>query len=236
MTDGSSGFTPAFIAPKTNKPDLSVCRWHLIAHGADACDSPPYFRDDGSRNQAVVLCRKHQEAVAVGVGFVSKPKLTQDIEYRARRVAATRLAQKDETIAHLRSWLQQERQPEKQPKRTKAVEGGFIYFLLSDNLVKIGWASDLDERMKAYSPGARILAVMPGTKADETRMHHKFADLKGNRREWFTYHPRIMEQVEQIVTEHGDPPRDLNEPMVTKRIVGPRLNRPTQRRARSLGK
>lgn len=101
---------------------------------------------------------------------------------------------------------------------------GHVYFLLSDNLVKIGWASDLDQRMKAYSPGARILAVMPGTRQDETRMHRKFADLKGNRREWFTYHPRIMEEVERIVAEHGDPPRDLNEPMVTKRIVGPRLN------------
>lgn len=136
MTDGS-GFTPAFIAPKTSKPDLSVCRWHLIGHGADECDRPPYFRDDGSRRQAVVLCRKHQEEIAAGVGFVSRPTLTKDIEERAQRVAATRIAQKDETIAHLRSWLQQERRPER-PEKRAIPEDGFIYFLLSDNLVKIG--------------------------------------------------------------------------------------------------
>lgn len=122
------------------------------------------------------------------------------------------------------------------PPKPERPTDGHVYFLLSDNLVKIGWASNLDARLKAYSPGARLLAVMPGTKQDESRMHKKFGDLKTNRREWFTYHPRVMEEVERIVREHGDPPRDLNEPMQTKRIVGPRLERPTQRRARSLGK
>ena len=126
--------------------------------------------------------------------------------------------------------------PRARRKQAAQVEHGHIYFLLSDNLVKIGWASDLDARLKAYSPGARLLAVMPGTKQDEGRMHKKFGDLKTNRREWFTYHPRVMEEVERIVREHGQPPRELNEPMQTKRIVGPRLDRPIQRRARSLGK
>lgn len=121
------------------------------------------------------------------------------------------------------------------PKRT-APEEGHVYLLLSDNLVKIGWASDLDARMKQYSPGARILAVMPGTKKDETRLHRKFSDLKANRREWFTYHPRLMEEAERIVKEHGEPPRELNEPMQTRRVVGPRLDNYTQRRARSLRK
>lgn len=121
-----------------------------------------------------------------------------------------------------------------QPKPKPRTLDGHVYLLLSDNLVKIGWTSDLDRRLKEYSPGARILAVMPGTKKDEGRLHRKFGDLKTNRREWFTYHPRVMEEVERIIREHGDPPRDLNEPMTTTRIVGPRLNRPTQRRARSL--
>lgn len=120
------------------------------------------------------------------------------------------------------------------PPRKQPVTDGHVYFLLSDNLVKIGWTGDVDRRLSEYGPGARILAVMPGTRKDEGWMHRKFSDLRTNRREWFSYHPRVMEEVERIVTEHGEPPRDLNEPMVTKRIVGPRLNRPTQRRARSL--
>lgn len=100
---------------------------------------------------------------------------------------------------------------------------GHIYFLLSDNAVKIGWTSDLERRMKAYSPGTKILAVMPGTRKDETRMHRKFAHLRTNRREWFAYAPQVMEEVDRIVKEHGEPPRDLNEPMTTTKIVGPRL-------------
>ena len=126
--------------------------------------------------------------------------------------------------------------PRARRKQAAQVEHGHIYFLLSDNAVKIGWTSDLDQRMKSYSPGTKILAVMPGARKDETRLHRKFSHLRTNRREWFAYSPQVMEEVERIVREHGDPPRDLNEPMTTARIVGPRLNNYTQRRARSLGK
>lgn len=123
--------------------------------------------------------------------------------------------------------------PVKPKPEPKPLAEGHVYFLLSDSVVKIGWTSDLDERMRAYSPGARILAVMPGTKADESRLHKKFGHLKTNRREWFAYSPQVMEEVERVVREHGDPPRELNEPVSTARIVGPRLTSYTQRRARS---
>lgn len=109
------------------------------------------------------------------------------------------------------------------PPESKPKTEGHVYFLLSDNAVKIGWTSDLEQRMKSYSPGTKILAVMPGTRKDETRMHRKFAHLRTNRREWFAYAPQVMEEVDRIVKEHGDPPRNLNEPMTTTRVVGPRL-------------
>lgn len=126
--------------------------------------------------------------------------------------------------------------PPRKRRARKAPTEGHVYFLQSDNAVKIGWTSDLEQRMKSYSPGAKILAVMPGTRKDETRLHRKFAHLRTNRREWFAYSPQVMEEVARIVKEHGDPPRDLNEPMTTAKVVGPRLDRPTQRRARSLNK
>lgn len=235
MSNSSSDrYTPAFIATKFDRPNITDCRWHMLVHfDTEPCDrgaSPPMH------GAPIILCDKHQREIAEGIRWVSPEQAKRNIHERADRVARTKLAQKDETIAHLRRWLQEERRPERESKKRPAKTDGHVYFLLSDNLVKIGWASDLDARLKAYSPGARLLAVMPGMKQDEGRMHKKFGDLKTNRREWFTYHPRVMEEVERIVREHGDPPRDLNEPMQTKRIVGPRLNRPTQRRARSLGK
>lgn len=108
-------------------------------------------------------------------------------------------------------------------KRTMPTEG-FVYFLLSDGAVKIGWTSELDQRLKQYSPGARILAVKPGTKADESALHKKFAHIKTHRKEWFSYSPQVMEEVQRTIREHGEPPRDINEPLTATRIVGPRLD------------
>ena len=119
------------------------------------------------------------------------------------------------------------------PQKRETPSEGFVYFLLSDGAVKIGWTSGLDQRLKQYSPGARILAVKPGTKADEGKLHKKFAHLKTHRKEWFSHSPQVMEEVQRTIREHGEPPRDINEPMVTTTIVGPRLNRPTQMRSRS---
>lgn len=106
--------------------------------------------------------------------------------------------------------------------RKKSPQVGVVYFLKSNGFMKIGWTSDLDQRLKQYDPDARVLAVKPGTRKDETALHKKFADLKTHRREWFGITPRLMEEVERTVREHGEPPRELNEPVVTKRIVGPR--------------
>ena len=233
MSNSSSDrYTPAFIAPKFDRPNITDCRWHMLVHfDTEPCDrgaSPPMH------GAPIILCDKHQREIAEGIRWVSPEQAKRNIHERADRVARTKLAQKDETIAHLRRWLQEERRPER-PKPQRP-ERGHIYFLLSDNAVKIGWTSDLEQRMKSYSPGTKILAVMPGARKDETRLHRKFAHLRTNRREWFAYSPQVMEEVERIVKEHGDPPRDLNEPVTTTRIVGPRLTNYTQRRARSLGK
>ena len=174
------------------------------------------------------LCVKHLRYIARCAGYVPQHK----VDRMARRQAESDVARLNSKVAFLEGALRAERE---KPKRERP-EHGHIYFLLSDNAVKIGWTSDLEQRMKSYSPGTKILAVMPGARKDETRLHRKFSHLRTNRREWFAYSPQVMEEVERIVKEHGDPPRDLNEPVTTTRIVGPRLTNYTQRRARSLGK
>lgn len=235
MTNSSSDrYTPAFITPKINQPNIADCRWHLLVHfDTEPCGrgaAPPMY------GAPIILCNKHQQEIAEGIRWVSPEQAKRNIHERADRVARTKLAQKDETIAHLRSWLDEERSPKRSSKSRPVLTEGQVYFLQSDSAVKIGWTTDLDQRMKSYSPGAKILAVMPGTRKDETRLHRKFAHLRTNRREWFSYSPQVMEEVARVVKEHGDPPRDLNEPMTTAKVVGPRLSRPTQRRARSLSK
>lgn len=220
MQDGSSPkFEPAFITPKAERPDVSKCRWHLVTHGADECDRKPYI----TRRSGPILCLRHQQDIARTAGFISSWESKKNLDERAEAKAAEIVANKDETIAHLRRWLAEERKPERErPRKETAPKVGVVYFLKSNGFMKIGWTSDLDQRLKQYDPDARVLAVKPGTRKDETALHKKFADLKTHRREWFGITPRLMEEVERTVREHGEPPRELNEPVVTRRIVGPR--------------
>ena len=188
--------------------------WHIAADQFVTCG-------EHVMDTRVLLCKKHLRYVARVAGYVPR----HEVEQQARRMAEAdifelerKIRWRQETIDHLKAEAKRKRSP--QPT------DGHIYFLLSDSIVKIGWTSDLERRLKEYSPGARVLAVMPGTRKDETRLHRKFAHLRTNRSEWFAYSPQVMEEVERIVKEHGGPPRELNEPVTTKRIVGPRLNGP----------
>lgn len=190
------------------------CQWHLIDQNMSQCHEPQIVESH------VLICKKHLRYLARQAGYVPPNKVVE----MADVMAEAQIAKKDALIATLGKRLQEERTPRKVKRHTDTE--GQVYFLQSDNAVKIGWTSDLEQRMKSYSPGAKILAVMPGTRKDETRLHRKFAHLRTNRREWFAYSPQVMEEVGRIVKEHGDPPRDLNEPMTTAKIVGPRLNGP----------
>lgn len=190
------------------------CQWRLIDQNMSECYEPQIVESH------VLICKKHLRYLARQAGYVPPNKVVE----MADVMAEAQIAKKDALIATLGKRLQEERTPRK-VKRPTDTEGQ-VYFLQSDNAVKIGWTSDLEQRMKSYSPGAKILAVMPGTRKDETRLHRKFAHLRTNRREWFAYSPQVMEEVGRIVKEHGEPPRDLNEPMTTAKIVGPRLNGP----------
>ena len=46
---------------------------------------------------------------------------------------------------------------------------GEIYFVRTGSgLVKVGWTSDLESRLRAYGPATELLALYPGTRNDET--------------------------------------------------------------------
>lgn len=83
---------------------------------------------------------------------------------------------------------------------------GTVYYLRSGGYVKIGWTSDLQKRMRAYPPDTVLLAVRPGTRADENATHRRFAHLVTHGREWFPLAPQISEHINQVLAEHGPPP------------------------------
>lgn len=84
---------------------------------------------------------------------------------------------------------------------------GWIYYVLTDGKVKIGYSADVTRRLAAYPPGSDVLAVHPGTLALERQMHHQFAAFRVAGREWFSPAPEILAHCEQVVAEYGDPKR-----------------------------
>jgi hypothetical protein len=72
-------------------------------------------------------------------------------------------------------------------------EQGLVYFVRLGSLVKIGFTTDLDRRMKAV-PHEEILATTPGTMQDERGYHAAFAHLRVVG-EWFTPGPDLMDHI-----------------------------------------
>lgn len=106
-----------------------------------------------------------------------------------------------------------------------APQVGVVYYLRVGGYIKIGWTSDLERRMRGYSPDSTLLAVHPGTRKDERAVHRKFAHLKTHGREWFPLAPQITEHIDSVVAEHGAPPAVDFSARKAQRIVGPRLNK-----------
>jgi hypothetical protein len=82
---------------------------------------------------------------------------------------------------------------------------GTIYYVKSGGHIKIGWASDLAARLRAYPPGSELLASHPGTRADERRLHTRFAVHRSHGREWYPLAPVVLAHIDRVVTEHGTP-------------------------------
>lgn len=82
---------------------------------------------------------------------------------------------------------------------------GMIYFLQVGSHIKIGWATDLAKRMRAYPPNSILMAVQPGTRAAEAKLHKRFAVHRSHGREWYPLVPAILEHIAAVVRDHGTP-------------------------------
>jgi hypothetical protein len=82
---------------------------------------------------------------------------------------------------------------------------GFVYYIRIDQHIKIGYAIDIANRMRAYPPSAVLLAAHPGTKATVKQMHLDFHAYLDRGREWFNPGRSLMAHIEQVVETFGDP-------------------------------
>lgn len=83
---------------------------------------------------------------------------------------------------------------------------GWVYYLRVDERIKIGFSTDVRQRMRAYPPTAELLAVHPGTRDTERQMHERFAGHLAQGREWFRVDAPVMDHITAVVSEFGPPP------------------------------
>jgi hypothetical protein len=80
---------------------------------------------------------------------------------------------------------------------------GWVYYLLIDGHIKIGYASKLLNRLRAYPPTAGFLYAHRGTKADEKVAHSMNYLHRATGREWFTAHADVYAWIEQQQARYG---------------------------------
>lgn len=99
---------------------------------------------------------------------------------------------------------------------------GWVYYIAQGDLIKIGYAKDVTQRMKAYGPTAELLAVHPGTLALEKQMHTKFKGALERGREWFRPEDDLTAHIESIRERFGDPSAfayEFTKPKTEEEIV-----------------
>lgn len=83
-------------------------------------------------------------------------------------------------------------------KGTYRSDPGLIYYLQVEDQIKIGFTKNLDTRLGAYPPMARLLATHPGTQTTESLMHQKFSEHLAGRKEWFRIHDELEAHINQV--------------------------------------
>lgn len=134
-----------------------------------------------------------------------------------------------ERIVHKRYQAERQQLHQEAIAASRGLQPGWIYYVLTDGKIKIGYTADITRRLRAYPPGSEILAVHPGTPDLEKLMHQRFGAYRVAGREWFRPDPEILDYCTQVVAEHGNPKRfapKVRDPHDTNRVVaGKRMNR-----------
>jgi len=122
------------------------------------------------------LCMSHAKKIAVQVMLLNNTSVDKDSPYVAGKVNRKRLI--DPYVG----------------KKTERY--GLVYFIQFGDRIKIGYTTDLEQRMSAI-PHDKILALIAGTMADERRCHEKFAHLRLTG-EWFSAGPDLLKFIAKL--------------------------------------
>lgn len=92
-----------------------------------------------------------------------------------------------------------------QQAEARAFTQGWVYYVQIGDRIKIGYASDVAARLRAYPPEHKLLAVHPGTRTLEADMHQQFRGSRAAGREWYYPHPDLLAHIDQVVAQFGKP-------------------------------
>jgi len=81
---------------------------------------------------------------------------------------------------------------------------GVIYFIQSGNAVKIGYATNFQDRLKEagtwMGQTPEVIGLIPGTRSAEMQLHGKLKNLK-TRNEQFQVHSKLFVLIDAMVEE-----------------------------------
>jgi hypothetical protein len=103
--------------------------------------------------------------------------------------------------SHPQCRIQEEPQAPIRPARRDGP--GWIYYVKTDGHYKIGYATNVAARMKAYPPTSVLLAQHRGTMKDERDIHQRFAAYRVAGREWFRISPELDQYIDGVIAVHG---------------------------------
>jgi hypothetical protein len=100
----------------------------------------------------------------------------------------------DDHIAHASSAVQEKMRQREAQAEAELV--GSVYFARFDRRIKIGFSTNVPRRLTEI-PTDELLAAAAGTRADELRLHDRFAAARINR-EWFKPVPELLGYIERV--------------------------------------
>lgn len=96
---------------------------------------------------------------------------------------------------------------------------GDVYFIRVGQLIKIGYTSDFNRRMKSYPPDVELLAHYHGTYADEQQTHQLLTVHRANRREWYNPTPEVMAAVDDAKRRHESEPKQTSDQVAHNKMI-----------------
>lgn len=122
-----------------------------------------------------------------------------DADLREHNLSADELHERQRQLEHQRC-----ADHDRRGARRKQL--GHIYYLRIGDSIKIGYSSQLWNRLSSYPPGTVYLATHPGSRADEAGLHSRFSAYRIAGREWYSTAHELMNHIVEMQRQHGGAP------------------------------